>query len=217
MKTTRISLFLSAVALLSATFLHPTPAESAGPAAVMTHVLGTVQVRSGSGWRQSVQSQGLYAGSTLRTGRNSRGQLRYTDGTVVRLGSNTVLRVRAARDLSLVRGKTWMQKQKNDQRIRVRTPIAQATVVGTELFVSHNAENNSSHVTTLNGQVEVTTDKGESTMVGPGEWVEIEADKPLEAPTKFDWNTLKKEERFLLDLNFVPADDQEVDSDGSWR
>lgn len=65
--------------------------------------------------------------------------------------------------------------------------------------------------------MEVTTDKGESTLVGPGEWVEIEADKPLEAPTKFDWNTLKKDERFLLDLSFVPPADQEVDSDRSWR
>jgi len=212
----RLLAAFSLVALASSAFFAAPPVESAVASATVTHVLGTVQFRSGASWRQTVQQQRLYPGMTLRTGSRSRTQLRYDDGSVVRLGSGTVLRVRTARNLSLVKGKTWVQKQKNNQTLRVRTPIAQATVIGTELFVSHS-EANTSHVTTLNGHVEVTTDKGESTVVGPGEWVEIEPDKPLEKPTKFDWNTLKKDERFLLDLDFVPPADQPFDDSGSWR
>ena len=40
--------------------------------------------------------------------------------------------------------------------------------------------------------------------------------KKKEKPTKFDWNQLKQNERFLLDMNSVPAPNEEVDS-GEWK
>lgn len=185
--------------------------------ATVTNLLGSVQTRTRVGWRRTIRSQRLYPGMTVRTGRRSRLQIRYDDGSVVRLGSRSILRVRRARNLRLMRGKTWIKKKKNRRRpLRVRTPIAQATVIGTELFVSHN-DKNISHVTTLTGTVEVETDKGEKTLVKPGMWVEIEPDKPLEEPTKFDWNSLKKNERFLLDLDFIPAEDAPETEDEDWR
>ncbi|MGV3524259.1 MAG: FecR family protein [Candidatus Sericytochromatia bacterium] len=205
---------LLSVLALSPLTLVPA-AEGAGAAATVTHVFGSLQVRTNAGWRGSVPSQRLFPGMTLRTGDRSRGQIRYDDGSVVRLGSRTVLRVREARDLRMMRGKAWVQKQKNGQKLRIRTPVAQATVLGTELFVSHNDENRS-HVTTLTGLVQVENEAGETTMVEAGMWVEIEPGKPLEAPTKFDWNELKKTERFLLDLNFVPAPDEPIDDGAEW-
>lgn len=205
---------VSGILALSALLMAPA-GQSAGASASITSVLGTVQVRTVAGWRGAVAPQRLYAGMTLRTGDRSRSQVRYDDGTVVRLGARTLMRVREARDLRLLKGKTWIKKQKNNQQLRVRTPIAQATVIGTELFVSHN-DANTSHVTTLDGHVEVETDQGEKTMVNPGEWVEIEPDKPLEKPTKFDWNELKKKERFLIDMNFLPSENEVIESDSDW-
>lgn len=201
--------------LMGSTFMIP-EAQSAGPSATMTHMLGTVQVRSRAGWNRGFRSQRLYAGQTLRTGGNSRAQISYEDGSVVRLGSRSVIRVRSARNISLLRGKTWIQKKKDSKQFKVRTPIALATVIGTELFVSHN-DQNISHVTTLNGHVEVEGPQGDTQMVNPGEWVEIEADKPMVAPTKFDWNELKKNERLLLDLNFTPPPDMPEDEDEDWK
>ncbi|MEZ0370893.1 MAG: FecR domain-containing protein [Candidatus Sericytochromatia bacterium] len=191
------------------------PADSAGASATLTHVLGIVQTRTTAGWRGAAVSQRLFPGMTLRTGDKSRSQIRYDDGSVVRLGSRTLLRISQARDLRLLRGKTWVQKQPSSQQFRVRTPVAQATVLGTELFVSHN-DANVSHVTTLDGHVEVQGELGDTQMVNPGEWVEIEPGKPVVAPTKFDWNELKKNERFLLDMDFVPAPDEDVDSE-DWK
>lgn len=212
----KVSLGLMSAAVLLGSLAIAPQSEGAAPSSTITHVLGTVQVRTRAGWRGSVTGTRLYPGMTLRTGKSSRTQLRYDDGSVVRLGSNSVLRVRNAQDLRLVKGKTWIKKQKSNQKVRVRTPVAHATVIGTELFVSHNEEN-ISHVTTLTGIVEVENDRGEKTMVNPGEWVEIEPDKPLEKPTKFDWDELKKNERLLLDLDFVPTPDDSGEDNEDWK
>ncbi|PKL76535.1 MAG: hypothetical protein CVV27_09790 [Candidatus Melainabacteria bacterium HGW-Melainabacteria-1] len=201
--------------LLATSNLLIQPAQTAVASATVTHVLGTVQTRSNAGWRGAASNHRLYPGMSLRTGPRSRSQFRYDDGTVVRLGSSSVVRIRESRNLRLLRGKTLVQKQKSNQRLRVRTPIAQATVLGTELFVSHSDEN-ISHVTTLTGSVEVQGELGDTQIVNPGEWVEIEPGKAVETPTKFDWDALKKSERFLLDLEFIPKPDELIDSE-DWK
>lgn len=208
---------LASVMVLSSPILTEIGHTAPGASATVTSLVGSVQTRTRVGWRNTINSQRLYPGMTVRTGGRSRLQIRYDDGSVVRLGSRSILRVRQARNLRLMRGKTWIKKKKDQARpLRVRTPIAQATVIGTELFVSHN-DKNVSHITTLTGHVEVETDKGEKTTVHPGMWVEIEPNKPLEEPTKFDWNELKKNERFLLDLNFIPPEDEPEPEDEDWR
>ena len=190
--------------LLTATLGRTPAADSAVSAARISHITGEVQARLGSRWGRAGVNQTLYAGMTVRTGSQSRSEIRYRDGSVIRMGSRTLLRIREAHDLHLLRGKTWIKKQHDpSQKLKIRTPIAVASVIGTELFVSHN-EQEISHVTTLNGVVEVTGPEGDTRRVNPGEWVEIEPDKPLEVPTKFDWNTLKKKERFMIDLDFIP-------------
>ena len=209
--------FLAVLAsgLIVGSFSVAIPESYGAASSTVTHILGTVQVRTRAGWRNTGSGHRLWPGMTLRTGRSSRTQLKYDDGSVVRLGSNSVMRIRPARNLRLLKGKTWIKKQKNNQKLRVRTPIAHATVLGTELFVSHN-DKNISHVTTLTGEVQVETEKGEKTMVTAGNWVEIEPDKPLETPTTFDWNMLKKQERLLLDLDFVPTPEDSGEADENW-
>jgi len=217
MKLSKLTLSALGLAVLASTALMSPEAESAASSAKITHVFGLVQARSGAAWNKANPNQALYPGMTLRTGGNSRTEIRYTDGSVVRLGSRTILRVRPAKDLRLLRGKTWIKKHHDkSQKMRIRTPIAVATVIGTELFVSHN-EANVSHVTTLTGIVEVANDKGQTKQVKPGEWVEIEPGKDMVDPTKFDWNELKKKERFMMDLNFVPPAEASSELDEDWK
>lgn len=192
-----------------------TPASSAGAAATMMSLLGIVQARTIAGWRQAVPSQRLYPGMVIRTGDRSRSDVRYDDGSFVRLGARTLISIRDVRNLSLLRGKTLIQKKPAGQQFQVRTPVAHATVLGTELFISHN-EANVSHVTTLDGLVQVEDSSGHMETVHPGEWVEISPDKPMEKPSKFDWNELRRTEKFLLDQDFVPAPNEALD-DEEWR
>ncbi len=209
------SLALLSVLMVAGSFAVAPESHGAGTSAIITHTLGTVQMRTRSGWRGTRRNVRLWPGTTLRTGSRSRVQVRYKDGSVVRLGSRSLMRVRPSRNFRLMRGKSWIRKKKSSKRMRIRTPMAQATVVGTELFVSHN-DKDISHVTTLTGLVEVENNKGEKVMVKAGQWVEIEPDKALEQPTPFDWNKLKKKERLLLDLDFVPPADAPEETDEDW-
>ena len=186
----------------------------------MTSVVGQVSIKTAtSNWQAAKANAALPGGASIRTGQRSKAAIRYTSGTVARLGANTVLRIKSedASNVKLVKGKTYVNKQKDGKTMKVKTPNAVATVLGTELFVSHNETTGTSHVTTLNGSVEVMTDQGEKAMVESGFWVEIEQGKPLEVPTKFDWNQLKKKERFLLDPNFVPSDDESWADSEDWH
>lgn len=201
--------------VLGGTLVAPPAAQSAGSSARISRLSGRVQVRTRVGWRRAYRNQPLYPGMSIRTAGRSRAEVRYHSGSLVRLGSRTVLRVRGGRNVNLLRGKTWIKKQKNKRRMRVKTPTAVASVLGTELFVSHNAED-VSHVTTLNGLVKVENEQGDETLVKPGMWVEIEPDVELEEPTKFDWNSLKKQERFLLDFDFVPPPETKLDEE-NWK
>ncbi len=212
----QISMAVLSAALVAGSFAVTPVSYGAGANATVTDVLGTVQVRTRVGWRGTFRNVKLFPGMSLRTGRNSRTQIRYDDGSVVRLGSNSLMRIRPSRSVRLLRGKTWIKKTKNNQRFQVRTPMAQATVLGTELFVAHSEERNASHVTTLTGLVEVESNKGEKVQVKPGQWVEIEPDKALEQPTPFDWNELKKKERLLLDMDFMPEPDAPEEVDEDW-
>lgn len=192
-------------------------AHSAAGAARLTAVTGIVQRKMGATWQKAFSNLPVNAGDSIRTGLRSRTEIRYNNGTVTRMGANTMLRVTGPVDMRLLSGKTWIQKPKNAQQMKIRTPIAVASILGTELFISHN-EKNTSHVTTLDGVVEVTGMMGDKQTVNPGEWVEIEPDKPLEKPTKFDWNELKKKERFLLDPTFIPPPDSTDDgSEDDWK
>lgn len=203
-----------ATALLAGSAQMPA-ANSAGASATLASLLGIVQARTVAGWRQAIPRQRLFPGMNLRTGDRSRTDVRYDDGSMVRVGARTLITIHDVRNLALLRGKTLIQKQPGSQRFQVRTPIAHATVLGTELFVSHNDEN-VSHVTTLDGLVEVEDSMGHRQTVHPGEWVEIVPGQPIEKPTKFDWNTLRRNERFLLEPGFIPTENEALD-DQSWQ
>lgn len=197
-------------------------AYSTSGMATITSMHNRVQEKTSSNpsWHKSQIKSILHAGDSIRTGSLSRAEITYSDGTVTRIGPHTVMRVSehsAQRtNLKLITGKLWLKVSKGNGRLQIQTPTATAAVLGTELLVT-NDENDISHVTTLDGLVEVTGSEGDKMLVKPGEWVEIAPGKKIEAPTKFDWDSLKKNERFMLDTSFVPTTENLLPKSDEWN
>lgn len=195
-------------------------AESKSNAAVISSFHNKVQAKTTSEpvWKMAGANKILESGDSIRTGSVSRAEIRYSDGTVTRIGSNSLLRIDSngekRTNIKLLVGKLWLKVKKGEGRLQIKTPTAIASVLGTELLVT-NDEKNVSHVTTLDGLVEVTTNEGDKTLVKPGEWVEIMPGKAMEKPTKFDWDALKRNERFMLDPNFVPKENEKEEN--NWK
>lgn len=98
----------------------------------------TVQVNRAGKWVSASRGTPLSSGTYVRTGANSRAQIHYADGSVVRLGSRSIARIRSAasKQVQLHKGKAYFKVQKQKQNMRVRTRTAVATVLGTEFMVS---------------------------------------------------------------------------------
>lgn len=203
---------LLALALVG-TFVALTPAQSAeSVTAKITAVRGSVQAKaSGGAWHPAGANTLIAAGGSVRTVRQSRAELRFLNGSTLRLGPNAVFRLqeRDQDPLQLVFGKLWMKVTPQPSPLRVRTPSAVAAVLGTELLVSAKADQ-STHVTVLEGKVEVEGHLGDKVTLGPGQWVDAEPNKPLQPPTPFDWSTLRKVEHLLKPVSEdVPFDEND--------
>lgn len=122
-------------AVLALVVPHETQANSSARVA-WTH--NTVQVNQGGGWVNAFRGMSLRGGTYVRTGSDSRAQIHYADGSVIRLGSRSIARIRdlGAKQVQLHQGKAYFKVQKQAQNMRVRTRTAVATVLGTEFMVS---------------------------------------------------------------------------------
>lgn len=198
-------------------------AYSSSKSAVLVDMHNKVQVKTSSSvWKLANLNNDLNTGDSIRTGVGSRAEIRYIDGTITRLGPSSVMRIEnkdikepKRTGIRLLLGKLWLKVTKGNGLLKIQTPTATASVLGTELFVSNN-EKNVSHITTLEGLVEVSDNQGDKTLVKPGEWVEIVPGEKLEKPTKFDWDQLKRNERFMLDPTFKPAIN-DFNDDSNWK
>lgn len=203
-------------------FSLSTNAYSSSGIATITSLHNRVQEKTSSNptWHKTQLKNTLHAGDSIRTGSLSRAEITYSDGTVTRIGPHTVMRVtehsEKRTNLKLITGKLWLKVTKGNGRLQIQTPTATAAVLGTELLVT-NDENDISHVTTLDGLVEVTGSEGDKVLVKPGEWVEISPNKKIDSPTKFDWDALKKAERFMLDTSFIPTNENLLPKGDEWN
>ncbi|MCU0606215.1 MAG: FecR family protein [Candidatus Edwardsbacteria bacterium] len=103
--------------------------------------------------------QPLYTGDSVRTGKGSRVELGYADGTVIRLGENSRLVIRSqgsVRSVGLLSGKFWAKvaKLSGGSRFEVSSPTAVAGVRGTVFKVEVDRDS-TSRVAVEEGEVEV--------------------------------------------------------------
>ncbi len=137
----------------------PAPAETQ-PAANLSIYTGECRV-----WRQgklddAEVGQPLFAGDSVLTGKESKAELAFLDGTSVRISENARLLVQQAdtlRSLKLLWGKLWAKVAKLSSahsRFQVETPTAVAGVRGTEFRVEVDPDS-ATRVAVEEGEVEV--------------------------------------------------------------
>lgn len=120
-----------------AMMLAAVPEGHSANSAQMQWTRNVVQYARGGRWVNAYRGLPLNSGAYVRTGSDSRAQIKYADGTIMRLGSRSIARIRyaASKNVTVSRGKAYFKVQKQRSRMKVRTRTAVATVLGTEFVV----------------------------------------------------------------------------------
>ncbi|CAN5257692.1 FecR domain-containing protein [soil metagenome] len=125
-------------------------------------------------WRDATVRQKISEGNFVRTGDVSRMAILLADQTQIRLAANSMMQIKQVGDgksrattLEQAAGRSWTQSKNIPDKITVQTPSAMAAIRGTdwELVV---AEDGTSTLTVLSGQVAFSNDKG-SISINAGE------------------------------------------------
>jgi hypothetical protein len=158
--------------------------------AVLVASEGSVFARTGNRprWFPASVRAAYLPGDALLTGRRSRAEVAFADGTITRMAPVSILQIPKQTTPSLGRllfGRVWMKVSKQHAPISLTTPSAVATVVGTELTVSVDGEDNT-RVACMEGAVKVQGLQGPEILLKPGQSVEVRMGAAVEAPQTFD-------------------------------
>lgn len=148
-------------------------------------------------WHGVEVNQDLLAGDTLRTNAVGSLAIRFADNTLVRMGRETVLRVRridgtATSELDLQGGTIWGRADRGGSNLTVDTPAAAAAIRGTDWTL--RAEGDRTTLTVLEGTVELSNAHG-SVLVNQGEGAVATIGS---APRKYILVDLEEREQILL-------------------
>lgn len=139
----------------------------------------------GNNWNPAQINQALKPGDQLKTGRNSRAEVRMGDGSVQRYFELTTLRIEApaadgeAPIPNLRRGQGYLFNKDRSLQHRFGTPRVSGAIRGTEFHLSV-AEDGHTVVTLLDGAIDLENEQG-SLSLASGEEAVIE---PGKAPVK---------------------------------
>lgn len=187
--------FISAFTLVAVSF----PSWAGDRQAAITRIQNRVEAKVGATWLPARLHMSLYAGNKIRTGANSKAQLMYTDGTVTRLGSQTILTVQG-RQINLNRGKIFVRAKKGGGGLKVRTPSAVAAVTGTE-FTVEVASDNSTVVTVIEGSVNVMGEIGTSLQLDAGNSSMVMLNQPPANPVPVNIDEYKQKEEIIAPID----------------
>jgi hypothetical protein len=153
------------VAFLGASASEAGPAAAVGPKA--TFVKGDVQAGEGDTLKKVRRGQVIAAGANVKTGEGARAELTFPDGSVVRLGPGSVLKLEGVAfngkskevkvQAELVGGQAWAKVANlvgKDAQFQVKTQNAVAGVRGTVFRVNVD-EDEATVVKVYNGSVAV--------------------------------------------------------------
>lgn len=148
-------------------------------------------------WRGVEVNQDLLAGDTLRTNAQGNLAIRFVDNTLVRMGRETILRVRridaaSSSELDLQGGTIWGRAERGGSGLTIDTPAAAAAIRGTDW--SLRADGNRTTLTVLEGTVELSNAQG-SVIVNQGEGAVATLGQ---APRKYILVDLEEREQILL-------------------
>ena len=130
-------------------------------------------------WNPAEVGDKIVPEDSVRTGANSRADLLFNEGTLVRTGAGTTFRFPPGRrSFELTSGAALIMIRPEQGQSTISTPEAQVTSQGTALFVQHNPQTSSSLVGVLTdspaGLVKVESANGEVTIhLQAGQFVSI--------------------------------------------
>ncbi len=179
------SLLLAACGPTAADQPQDTPADAtpaaSGPRATLDEITGAVEARPDPAAAYSPASAGvaLLVGGAVKTGEDGRARLDFEDGTVVRVTPRSVFTIQAIetesggllKKLKLEAGNLFIIL--NGGVLEVDTPSGQASVRGSYMSVSYNADTGGFDITCLEGTCTLQTEGGEVTL-GAGETASVE-------------------------------------------
>jgi len=132
-----------------------------------------------SDWQQAVTGDVIVPKDSVRTGVNSRADILFNEGSLVRTGASTTFRFPPGkRSFELTSGAALIMIRPDQGSSTINTPEAKVVSQGTALFVQHDPESNSSLVGVLTnspaGLVEVSSADGSITLqLQAGQFVSI--------------------------------------------
>ena len=130
-------------------------------------------------WNKAEPGEFIVPQDTVRTGANSRAEILFNEGTLVRTGAGTTFRFPPGkRSFELTSGAALIMIRPEQGQSTIVTPEAKVVSQGTALFVQHNPESSSSLVGVLTnspaGLVKVSSINGDVTLqLQAGEFVSI--------------------------------------------
>lgn len=130
-------------------------------------------------WHQAKPGDIIVPQDSVRTGANSRADILFDEGSLVRTGASTIFRFPPGkRNFELTSGAALIMIRPEQGPSTINTPEAKVVSQGTALFVQHNPENNSSLIGVLTnspaGLVEVSSADGSITLqLQAGQFVSI--------------------------------------------
>ncbi len=130
-------------------------------------------------WNRAKLGEAIIPQDKVRTGANSRADLLFNEGTLVRTGAGTIFRfLPNKRNFELTSGAALIMIRPGQGQSNINTPEARVVSQGTALFVQHDPRNNASLVGVLTnspqGAVKVSNANGEVTIeLNAGQFVSI--------------------------------------------
>ncbi|WP_237743653.1 FecR family protein [Pleurocapsa sp. PCC 7319] len=138
-----------------------------------------INYKSRPNWNPAKLGDSITPKDSVRTGANSRADILFNEGTLVRTGAGTTFRFpQGKRRFELTSGAALIMIRPDQGQSTINTPQAKVVSQGTALFVQHTPKNNASLIGVLTdspaGLVKVSSTNGDVTLqLQAGQFVSI--------------------------------------------
>ena len=141
----------------------------------LTYIRGNFTLlRSGSNdWIKGADGMNVFVNDKIKTGDDTRVELNFTDGSLFRIKSNTIITLMAG-GIQLQIGDAWFNLQKQGTTFQVVTPTAVAGVMGTEFIVAVQ-KTGETNVSLLRGRLSVKDKQEKEIILEAGQSLEVTA------------------------------------------
>jgi FecR-like protein len=193
--------FITITASLATWFPGQLNAASTNEARV-TGVKNDVQLEdSKNAARRASVNDIVHEETAMRTGNGSRGELIFSDETVVRLGAHTAFDFNhGTRGLNLKEGAVLIQAPKGARGATIRAGNVAAAVAGTTVMIEYHPGVYKLLVLEGTGRLYRPGHLGDSILVAPGQMVIGNPDAAISEPVDVDIDRFLKTSRFITDF-----------------